>query len=198
MNPGARIKDLPWKPEGLVLDPFAGKRQWWRGADARVIFVDRYYHEPGTVCASATQLPFADATFDQAWADPPHFIRKSPLRSSRFGAENKRVVDRHGNKSGDGRCYFGAYPTRDVAYAEWVGVARELHRVVKPGGALVWKSITGAKTVSQCVNDDDLMRCLDPWWNIAGYVSTKSRVTWSSAQTVHTLWKRRALYVKAA
>lgn len=197
MKPGARIKDLPWKPEGLVLDPFGGKRQWWRGVDAKVVYVDRYYYEPGTVCASVTALPFADATFDQAWADPPHFIRKSPLKNSRFGADNRRR-GQYGEWVGEGRCYFGAYPTRDVVRMEWIGAARELHRVVKPGGALVWKSITGAKTESQCVNDDDLVRCLEPWWDIAGYVSTKSRVTWSSARTVHTLWKRRVLYAQAA
>jgi hypothetical protein len=191
VKPGARIKDLPWKPSGLVLDPFAGKRQWWKGVDTKVVFVDRWYHEPGTICASVSNLPFADATFDQAWADPPHFIRKSPLKNSRFGAENRHYQSR--GQSGDGRCYFGAYPTRDEARLEWLTAAMELHRVIKPNGTLVWKSITGAKTVSQCVNDDDLMFCLTPWWDIAGYVTTKSRVTWSSASTVHTLWKRRNL-----
>lgn len=198
MKPGARIRDLPWKPEGLILDPFAGNRRWWTGVDAEVVFVDRYFQLPATICASATQLPFADSTFDQAWADPPHFIRKSPLTNSRFGAEGRHrrpsggVSYRNGGISGSGRCYFGAYPTRDALRLEWLLVAMELHRVVKPGGLLVWKSITGAKTVSQCVNDDDLFYSLTLRWEIVDYVSVKSRVAWSSAQTVHTLWRRLA------
>lgn len=191
MKAGAVIDDLPWTPRGLVLDPFAGKRRWWRNTNANVVFVDRWYNEPGTIQASATQLPFADATFDQAWCDPPHFIRKSPLKTSRFGAENKRVVDDHGNKSGDGRCYFGAYPTRGSARANWIAVASELHRVVKPGGFIVWKSITGAKTVSQCVNDDDLFACLGLEWELVGYISAPSRVTWSSARVVYSRWRHR-------
>lgn len=184
--PGARIKDLPWEPSGLILDPFAGRKKWWIGADligARLIFVDRYYIEPGTICASVTKLPFQDASFDQVWADPPHLIRKYPMKNSIFVGKDKKTA-------GTGRCYFGTYPSRAAVHAEWSAAAAELHRVTKQGGILVWKSIDGAKTVNQCINDSDLT-CLTPWWTPIDRVSARSRVTWSTARVVYTLWKRR-------
>lgn len=178
-----KISQLPWKPEGLIIDPYAGHKRWWKGTEANVVFVDKFFQEPGVIAADASALPFADATFDQAWCDPPHLIRKSPFKpTSRFYKCSGLTADR---PSG----YFGTYPTRDDLRKEWTAVAKELHRVVKPFGTMVWKSIDKAKTVSQCCNYEDL-ECLRPHWILVGEVRYPSVMTWSTAETIYTLWER--------
>ena len=134
-----KISQLPWRPSGLILDPYAGSRCWWKGLDtSRVVFVDRYFVTPGAIQADAAQLPFADGTFDEVWADPPHWIRRSPFRhkvGATATAWSRHVPNReHG--------YYGTYPTRKHVIDEWTAVARELHRVTKPAAHLVWKSLT--------------------------------------------------------
>ena len=173
-----RINQLPWKPEGMILDPYSGSRCWWKGTTANVVFVDRYFVLPGGIQASVVSLPFVDGTFDQVWADPPHLIRKSPFKTSSV----------FGGKLGQGR--FGAYPTRDVVHDEWTKASQELWRVTKPDAVLVWKSIDGAKTVSQCVNNGDLA-CLEACWKLEEELRFPSVISWSTATTVYTRWSRR-------
>ena len=156
---------------GLILDPYAGNMRWWKGTSAHVIFCDRFICLPGVIQATVTQLPFQDEMFDQVWADPPHFIRRSRFAPS------------------CALSHFGAYPTREAVHAEWTAAGKELWRVTKPGADLIWKSITGAKTASQCVCDADL-EWLRPYWQQVDYFSRRSRVKWSSAQTVYTRWVR--------
>ena len=171
-----RLSDLPWTiPPGLILDPYAGRKLWWKGLDtANVVFVDRHVVSPGMIKASVVNLPFHNEQFAAVFADPPHFIRRSPFSPTcRLG-------------------HFGAYPNRTAVHVEWTLAAAELHRVTKPKAIMVWKSIDGAKTHDQCVNDDDLV-CLTDWWSLTDKIKQPSRVPWSSAQTVFTLWSRRDL-----
>lgn len=193
-----KISQLPWTPRGLVLDPYAGSRCWWKGtqtdgkwpyATCFVVFVDKYFALPGTIIADATKLPFADCTFDEVWADPPHWIRKSPLkRTCNFVNATATAWSRHATDMTHG--YFGAYPTRQVLRAEWAAVAAELHRVTKRNANLTWKSIDGAKTVSQCCNVDDLLDCLTPYWDMIGIEVFPSCVSWSSAKVLWSRWRR--------
>lgn len=193
-----RICQLPWTPRGHVLDPYAGSRCWWKGtqtdgkwpATCLVTFVDRYFALPGTVIASAVQLPFRDYAFNEVWADPPHWIRKSPLKRTRnFVNATATAWSRHATDRTHG--YFGAYPTRDVLRTEWAAVALELHRVTRPNANMTWKSIDGAKTVAQCVNAQDLLDCLSPYWDLLDIISYPSCVSWSSAQTLWSRWQRK-------
>ncbi len=183
-RPYLLLKDLGWVSEyGRVLDPYASRRRWWEGLDTqRTVFTDRYdVQTPGTVQASVTQLPFAANTFQQVCADPPHFIRKSKFKgSSRFASS-----------STEGRTYFGAYPTRDALLTEWVEAAYELHRVTIPNATLIWKSIDGAKTVSQCCCNTDRDITLSEYWTLMDEIQVPSAMPWSSANTVFSLWMRR-------
>lgn len=168
------LKDLPFKiSDGLILDPYAGNRVWWKGLDEKsVTFVDKFVVGSGVVQASVEALPFAANTFDQVCADPPHFIRKSSFAPScALG-------------------HFGAYPTRPDLHREWTAASGELSRVTKSGSTLLLKTIDGAKTVSQCVCNDDL-KCFEREWKLAEEYRIRSRVPWSSAWTVFTLWRKR-------
>lgn len=181
-----KISQLPWKPEGLVLDPYAGNRRWWKGIDTnceslRVVFVDKHYLGDGNILQDAAHLTFPDRYFDQIWADPPHLIRRSPFSpTSRFyRCSNKTPEQPTG--------YFGTYPTREALQSEWSAVAKELARVIKPTGFLVWKSIDNAKTISQCCNYDDL-KMLTPCWKLVEELRFPSVMSWSSAETLYTKW----------
>lgn len=167
------LKELPFKiSDGPILDPYAGNRVWWKGLEKNVTYADRFVAAlPGTVQADVRNLPFGDGVFDQICADPPHFIRKSKFSES--------CVLSH----------FGAYPTRSDVHEEWRRGSRELHRVTRRGGTLIWKTIDKAKTISQCVNNDDL-ECLSDHWKRMEEYRIRSRVPWSSAWTVFTLWRR--------
>lgn len=182
-----RISQLPWKPQGLVLDPYAGNRRWWKGLDTNcdvltVIFVDKYFVGEGNDIQDASHLDFPDETFDQIWADPPHLIRKSPFApSSRFYRCSNLTPEQ---PSG----YFGTYPTREALRSEWSTTARELARVIKPSGFLVWKSIDKAKTAAQCCNYTDL-DVLRPYWELISELRFPSVMSWSTAETVYTKWR---------
>jgi len=167
------IKECPFPiTSGLIIDPYAGNRQWWKGVKARVIWCDKFVMSPGVIQADVQHLPFRNGVFDQVVADPPHFIRRS-----RFAPSCQLS-------------HFGAYPTHAAVTQEWTMAARELSRVTRPHATMIWKSITGAKTVNQCVSDRDL-ECLAPYWARVDYFSRPSRVKWSSAQTVYTYWERK-------
>lgn len=185
-----KICQLPWEPQGLILDPYAGSRCWWKGIDARVIFVDKFFATSNTVMADATMLPFSAGTFDEVWADPPHWIRKSPLkRTCNFVNATATAWSRHATNREHG--YFGAYPTRVALRDEWAAVAHELHRVTKLRAFLTWKSIDGAKTKAQCCDFDDLISSLSPRWTLVDTRKFPSCVSWSSATTVWSRWQRR-------
>lgn len=177
-----KISQLPWKPDGVILDPFAGNKRWWKGLNNKVVFVDKYTTNVDVV-ADAASLPFNNETFDQIWADPPHLIRKSPFKpSSRFyRCSNLTEPQPLG--------YFGVYPSRDVLRLEWSAIAKELARVCKPNGFMVWKSIDGAKTIAQCCNYGDL-DCLRPYWTLVDELRTPSCMSWSSATTIYTKWSK--------
>jgi len=184
-----KISQLPWVPRGLVLDPYAGSRCWWAGTAADVVFTDKFFILPGTIRADASNLPFDNGVFDEVWADPPHWIRKSPpKRTCNFVNATATAWSRHADNRAHG--YFGAYPTRDALRTEWKAVALELHRVTKPGAFLTWKSIYGAKTVAQCCSADDLMDCLSPRWEFVDFRAFPSCVSWSNADTLWSRWKR--------
>jgi hypothetical protein len=185
-----KISQMPWQPHGLILDPYAGSRCWWKGTRYNVVFTDKFFASPGVIIADASQLPFADNTFDEVWADPPHWIRKSPLkRTYNFVGATATAWSRHALDRDHG--YFGAYPTRDALRAEWLAVAKELSRVTKPEAYLTWKYIDGAKTVSQCCNSADTETCLSPYWNLIDAVCYPSCVSWSTAITVWSRWQRK-------
>ncbi len=183
-----RIAQLPsdWLPFGRVIDPYAGHRSWWRGWDmADVTFTDKFFHENGNLNADARFLPFPDGWFDQGWVDPPHLIRKSPfVATSRMFRRSMAtdVTQKHG--------YFGTYPDRQSLRTEWAEVANELHRVLTPGGVLVWKSIDKAKTASKCVNYQDLLDTVSPYFRLVDELRFPSVMSWSTAETVYTRWFR--------
>lgn len=168
------LKDLPFKiSDGLILDPYAGNRVWWKGLNGKqVTFVDKFVGGSGNTLASVDALPFGPETFVQICADPPHFIRKSSFAPScALG-------------------HFGAYPTRADVHREWTGASAEFARVSRVGASLILKTIDGAKTASQCVCNDDL-KCFEREWKLAEEYRIRSRVPWSSAWTVFTLWRKR-------
>lgn len=168
------LKDLPFKiSEGKILDPYASNGAWWKGLDiSHVTFVDKFVARvPGTIQASVEALPFGDGVFDQIVADPPHFIRKSKFAPS------------------CALSHFGSYPTRDAVRREWREAGREFRRVSKVRSELLLKTIDGAKTVNQCVNNEDL-ECFSECWKKMEEYRIRSRVPWSSAWTVFTLWRR--------
>jgi len=176
-----KISHLPWKPQGHILDPYAGNKRWWIGTNADVTFTDKYFCATGVLQADVGNLPFPDNTFDEIWADPPHLIRKSAFKpSSRFFKCSSLTPDQPIG-------YFGVYPTRYAVHDDWSAAAKELNRVCKDGGFLIWKSITGAKTKSQCVNRDDL-DCLRPYWEQIDELSYPSVMSWSTATTIYTKW----------
>ena len=164
-----RICQLPWKPVGRILDPFAGEKKWWLGSDIIPIFSDLNPQRLDVIQADAAHLPFPDHNFDQVWADPPHIIKQG------FGKSNPMYIR------------FGTYKTRTDCNEKWTAWAKEFARL---SPWLCLKTIDGGNPI-WCVTAADLQP-FHNIWHLEETVRTKTSPGWSKAFTLYTRWSRRA------
>ena len=165
------IQDLPWKPYGKVLDPFAGLKRWWVGVDTSgVTFGDLHPQTDEVLQADAAALPFPDAAFDEVWADPPHLIRNDV---------------KHWTK---GYARFGNYRNRAELERLWPVWSAEFARVVHYAGILVLKTLDGGDY--RVVKASDLA-LFETCWRQVDVVKSKTSPGWSRTITLYTRWVRR-------
>ena len=168
------ISQLPWKPAGLCLDPFASEMKWWVGVrslfeDYKVVYSDINPSSDEVVQADAANLPFPDVSFDQIWADPPHLIRNDV---------------KHWTK---GYARFGNYKNRKELETLWPIWAKEFHRVCKE--TLVLKTVDGGD--HRVIKRADL-KMFEPYWTKIDEVQSKTSPGWSKTITLYTKWKRNS------
>ncbi len=126
----------------MILDATcSSKRLWPAVADVRVD-ISRAAHPD--VLADCRHLPFADATFDAVYCDPPHLVGG---RGTKWAADKASG----GHMTADFQ-RFSSWENLDEWHRFVEEATAEFHRVLKIGGLLRWKLMDGARSHGRIID----------------------------------------------